>query len=234
MKRMYELAMLARNRVKAMAFTLIELLVVIAIIAILAAMLLPALKNARDSAKSALCKSNLKQIGLGFFNYAADYNGYLPNASGGWAPVGTYSSCATVFFTDCLGGTLPVSKSGAINMYKCPASEEKNSGSSIAGVLSYTMNDRMSNTYNTAFRVLSYWKKPDMTGLLIESGWVGDGGYNIHYDSSSVAVTLRHFKGGNILYLDGHVNDMKYLENISIKNIGGVNKTVGVWLMIGQ
>jgi len=60
------------------AFTLIELLVVIAIIAILAALLMPALERARESARQVVCSNGLRQISIGVRFYMDGYNTYFP------------------------------------------------------------------------------------------------------------------------------------------------------------
>ena len=59
-------------------FSLIELLIVIAILAILAGLLLPALNSVKKKAEAITCTSNLKQYGTAYYQYASDYNDYLP------------------------------------------------------------------------------------------------------------------------------------------------------------
>jgi prepilin-type N-terminal cleavage/methylation domain-containing protein len=78
---------MTRNaNVRPAAFTLIELLVVVAIISILAAMLLPVLRQAKESARRTKCASNLKQIGVCLYLYSEDNNGWFPSVGNQTVP----------------------------------------------------------------------------------------------------------------------------------------------------
>lgn len=83
---------MARQR-RRPGFTLVELLVVIAIIAVLIALLLPAVQQARETARNAQCKNNLKQIGVALNIYHNSHNCFPPGQInqvllGGIAPGG--------------------------------------------------------------------------------------------------------------------------------------------------
>ena len=75
------------DRLHSRAFTLIELLVVIAIIAILAALLLPALTNAKERARRASCQSSMRQLSLAAHMYGDDNEQELPSGASNKGPL---------------------------------------------------------------------------------------------------------------------------------------------------
>lgn len=99
---------LARRR---RGFTIIELLVVISIIAILVSLLLPAVQQARETARSAQCKSNLKQIAIALHNYADVHSGYMPFHVGEGDLSDKAQSAMFALLPYCEGNPL---------MYRCP------------------------------------------------------------------------------------------------------------------
>ena len=211
----------AHGQVKLFSFTLIELLVVIAIIAILAAMLLPALQQTKDTAKTISCLNNLKQMGLALAQYNDNYRHHLP--SKGWKHYNFtdknmpgYNSSLELLGNEVNyksgSPSTPVSIAyGGPNGYKrgmwaCPSKQDRLDlpyNNSFYEAMTLLGN----NVISLSLFKSSKWRLPARLALWGDgtSPWAGD--YN--YMLIPRSIGFPHKNASNILYADLHANSRK-------------------------
>ena len=204
-------------------FTLIELLVVIAIIAILAGMLLPALNQAREKARSSSCLGNVKTLSFILIQYQDNYNGYYPTVEFGASisPTGKGATWHAVMIHLGLLKQKAVDSSmdggRPIKVLRCPTENRTKIGSKDCMTAwrgtHYGLNKYLSDTNAQT----KYWRRNSQAIQPSRTYGIGDVWYYPGYTNEGTDYLPtgllralyrkpgeRHQNRWNVCFLDGH------------------------------
>lgn len=221
------------RRVNCRAFTLLELLVVMTIIAVLAALLLPALNQAKHAARRASCQNVQRHWGLALSLYQEENGDALPLLSQGvggpmndWVQVTSVQSGA-YWYNELprsigLRGAADYATDRPVfyqkdSLFHCPAALIPTDASAQGGALfSLAMNSKLGSTPGRPVRGTSV-QQPTATVVFLENRLMGEAKVDPNQADSDLGIPVsyatrfaaRHVDAGNMVFVDGHVEAFK-------------------------
>ena len=225
-------------------FTLIELLVVIAIITLLLAILMPALKKAKELGKRAVCLNHTRQLTISWKMYADDYDDWLPQAKVGsnkktrtdygWVAAAASNSPEDQIESIENGVLFPYT--ATLNVFHCPTSAKDEPRSySIVSSMNSRGNTKKSSKGNVYQKIEDIPLASEMF-VFVCGGEIKkmDNAFHVRYGKPQWGddlPPLQHGNGAVFSYADGHSETLAWQDKVTIELGKGeekINKILNV------